>query len=101
MLKLERDKGSPPVMFKPWGCWRRQVCGALIVGVRDVDGPDVGGGVDSSTLMSSLYTHPLGSVGRQKCNGIFVIFLDKSGQSIDQSCHFRTVEVNVDHASGL
>ena len=71
------------------------------MGARDVDSPDVGRGVNSLTLTSSLYTHPLGSVGWRKHSGIFVVFLDESGQSIDQSCCFRTVEVNVDHTSGL
>ena len=98
---VERYEGSPPVVFKSWGCQRRRSRDAFVVGARDVDGADIGGGVDSSVLTSSLYTHPLGSVGRRKCSGIFVVFLDKSGQSVDQPCRFCTVEVNVDHAPGL
>ena len=98
---VKRDEGSPPVVFKSRGCRRRRARGALIVGARDVDGSDVSGGVDPSALTSSSYTHPLGSVGRRKRIGIFVVFLDESGQSIDQPCGFRTVEVNVDHASRL
>ena len=98
---VEQDEGSPPVVFKSQGCRRRRACWTFVVGTRDVDGPDVGRRVDSSTLTSSLYTHPLGSVGRRKRSSIFVVFLDKSGQSIDQSCRFRMIEVNVDHALGL
>ena len=60
-----------------------------------MDGSDIGGGVNASALMSSSYTHPFGSVGRQKRNGIFIVFLDESGQLIDQPCCFHTVEVSV------
>ena len=91
---VERDEGSPPVMFKPRGCRRRRARWSFVVGAWDVDGTDVGGSVDPSVLTSSSYTHPLGSVGRRNRIGIFVVFLDESGQSIDQACGFRTIEVN-------
>ena len=96
---VEQDEGSPPVVFKPRGRRRRCTRWSLIVGTWDMDGGDSGSGVDSSTW-SSLYTHPLGRVGRWKHSSIFVVFLDEAGQSIDQRCGFCMVEVNVDHVSG-
>lgn len=36
-----------------------------------------------TSVTSSLYTHPLGSVGQQYFNSIFLIFLDGLGQLID------------------
>ena len=96
---VEWDEGSPPVVFKPQGRRQWYTRWSLVVGVWDVDCGDGGSGVDALTW-SSLYAHPLGSVGWRKRSGIFVIFLDKAGQSIDQRCGFCMVEVNVDHASG-
>ena len=61
-----------------------------------LDGP----AAPATSSGSSLYTHPLGSIGRRKRSGIFVVFLDEIGQSIDQDCGFRTIEVNIDHAPG-
>ena len=65
-------------------------------GGGSVDGP----AMSTPSLASLMYAHPLGSVGQRKHSGIFIVFLDETGQSIDQCCGFCTVEVNVDHASG-
>ena len=109
---VEGDVGSSSVMFKARGCRRQRAplvvrCGSTCVRGEVVVSDDGGDRVDGPALSSakpslgsSSYTHPLGNVGRRKCSGIFIIFLDETGQSIDQCCSFCTVEVNVDHVPG-
>ena len=78
-------------------------CGVIAEWARQSDIGSINTSCFTSPSMSS-YTHPLGRVGRQYLLGIFIVFLDGTGQLINQCdsvcmCEVKSRQVGMDLGS--